>query len=220
MEKKFYIIKNETDKSVGKTSCQTLPLPTNYDSSLLVGDNSMTKMRNDKAPECKPNLIWELDPKSKLTNVISVSNVVSKGFLMDSKTKKIFEEFNLGSHAFYEAQLIYEKKHLEYHWFHPIYFPIEKIDFSNSAFFVSSISYRKIKDIAINDYSDFIQKKKENLGKFIIPSKISLIKECDKELDVYIFPFSKSRIFVSNYLVDALYKKCTSGFKIIEQDIF
>ena len=56
------------------------------------GPNSRIRLEWDKFPDFVPDLRFELHKKSKLTDVVSESNISARGFLINEKVKEIFDE--------------------------------------------------------------------------------------------------------------------------------
>ena len=103
---KYYSLSYSTDeKEVGKVWPQCKAIPEGYDHKWLDLPNSMTKLTNDAFPNENPDLVFELDKKAKLTDIISPSNIYAVGLLVNEKAKLILEGFNLITHIFFWQRL-------------------------------------------------------------------------------------------------------------------
>lgn len=216
-----------TDKKTIGTSgypqCKSVPKSLGLDFSWFDNPNSMTNLDNDDFPNFKPNLLFELEDKAILTDVISPSNISAKGFLISSKLKKILDNFNLMEHRYYGATVISKGIEKEYFWLHfkdcdEKY--LGEINFVSSSFYVANLAFVRIDDIIIKSYKDFWEKKMNLSMKHILGSKIELSENLKKKnLDLFYFPYVLDYYLVSKKLYKAINDNEITGFEIKEQNV-
>lgn len=222
----YYFISNSSDeKIVGKKipQCKGIPSSMGLNSKWFDKPNSMTKLTNEHFPDFEPELIFELEEKSNLTDVISPSNISAMGFLINQKTKDVFDKFNLMEHKYYTATLIVKGIPTIYYWLHfkenSDYF-LSNIDYDKSTFHICDLAYSKISDIEINSYSDYLDKKRNLQMRYISCSKLFLKDEILKmEYDLFYIGHMFLHCFASFKLVEAITKYNISGLEIKEQQI-
>jgi uncharacterized protein DUF1629 len=151
----YCLLANSIDgKEIGSEFHQTQGLPDGYTVRFYDRPNSMTKLNNDEFPKDNTELIWQMEPKAILTDVVSASNITAQGLLCNNKVREIFESHKLCEHKFYPATLIHEGKELNYHWFHPIEQDLDIIDFEKSEFALTDYARFAKESIYLNSYSD------------------------------------------------------------------
>jgi hypothetical protein len=223
---KYYFFYNTGDeKIVGKKYPQCKGMPTNMGltSKWFEQPNSMTKLNNEDFPNFEPELIFELEDKAILTDVVSPSNVSAKGFLINQKVRDIIIHFNLMEHRYYPAILIVKGQKLPFYWLHfkdNNDFLLENIDYEKSIFHVSNLAYMKINDLEIKSYQEYIKYRKSLSMKYISASKLALsdvLKE--KEFDLFYFGHMFLHCFISLRLVEALKIHNVTGLDFNEQSI-
>lgn len=113
MEMKYFLVANSTNNQIiGKKypQCKGMPSKMGLTFKWFEQPNSMTKLTNDEFPNFEPELIFELEEKALLTDVVSPSNILAKGLLVNERVKNIFSHFKLMEHRYYPATLIVEGK--------------------------------------------------------------------------------------------------------------
>jgi hypothetical protein len=154
------------DKEVGPKLFQTQGLPDGYTVRFFDSPNSMTKLNNKEFPKENPELIWQMEPTSILTDVVRPGNITAKGLLCNNKVREILESHNLCEHRFYPATLIHEGKELKYQWFHPIEQDLDIIDFEKSEFALTDFAFYIKKILKIKNVEDFIQEKSKKFDDY------------------------------------------------------
>lgn len=214
---KYYFLSTSVDEKEIGTYFQTEGLPEGYTSKWYDEPDSMTKLVRDSLPDFIPDLKWELKPKAKLTDIISVGNITATGFLMNEKAKAIFQSFNLIDHKFHNATLFVKSQPLHYYYLQLTNGNFENIDIEKSSFCITNAFRLKKNDIIITSYNDLIEKQKKlEFGNIISAEKIH-IKNTD--FDLFFFPFIHNDIFVSEKLLNELRKYKITGYRVKGQDI-
>ncbi len=215
---KYFILSNATDKKeIGKIYPQCKGVPKGYSFDWYDDSNSMTKLTNEEFPKEKPALVFELDKKAKLTDVISPSNISARGFLMNEKVKDLLVDFNIINHKIYSATLFANRQMYDYFWFHPVKNNFDGIDFKKSEFIEADIFKDKIKDINVNsikDYNKYWEEARKDIN-FIIPEKLVLTQEY-KQLDIFFFPLIHQYLIVSENFIKILQEQKIIGFEYKE----
>ena len=222
---KYYFLSNSTDEEViGKyPQCKGLPSRMGLTYEWFEQPNSMTKLTNEDFPEFKPELIFELEGKARLTDVVSPSNITAKGLLVNEKIKELFSQFKLMEHKYYPANLFFHGLEYQYYWLH--FKDCEEkylggIDYQNSSFFLSNLAFMKVKDMSIISRDDFWDKKMNLPMRHIRATKLQLSNGLSNErLDLFYLPFIHSDFLVSNQLSRAIEVTDITGFEIREQSI-
>lgn len=223
---KYYSISNETnEKIIGKKYPQCKGMPSNMGLTFkwFEQPNSMTKLTNDDFPDFEPELIFELEEKAILTDVVSPSNISAKGFLINQKVKDIFSHFNLMEHRYYPSTLIVKGNKLPYYWLHfkdseEKY--LSGVDYSESHFSVTNLAYIKIEDIQILSRDDFWNKKMNLPMKHIRVENLALTDKLkNQDLDLFYIPYIHSHFFSSDRLIEVLKAYNIRGVEVKEQSI-
>lgn len=223
----YYFILNSTDeKIIGREfpQCKGMPSGMGLNHKWFEQPNSMTKLTNDVFPDFEPELIFELEEKAILTDIVSPSNISAKGFLINQKVKNILSHFNLMEHRYYPATLIVRGEKFNYYWLHfkendEEY--LSGINYNESSFVITNLALAKIDDIQIDSRDDFWIKKKKLPMKHIRAEKIKLIDEIKrKHLDLFYIPYLHSHFFCSHRLIDVLKAYNIRGIEIKVQSIF
>lgn len=213
-------------KTIGKSGypqCKGVPKSLGLDFSWFDEPNSMTNLDNDNFPNFKPNLIFELEEKATLTDVISPSNISAKGLLINDKLRNILDVFNLMEHRYYDATVISKGVEKNYFWLHfkdcdEKY--LGGIDYGDSSFYVANLAFTKIDDIDIKSYQDFWEKKMNLSMKHILGSEIKLSESLEnKKLDLFYFPYVLNDYLISEKLYKSIIDNEITGFEIKEQSI-
>lgn len=221
---KYYFISNSGDeKMVGKKfpQCKGMPSGMGLTYKWFEQPNSMTKLTNEEFPNFEAELIFELEEKAILTDVVSPSNISAKGFLINQKVKDILGHFNLMEHMYYPAPLTVKGMKLPYYWLHfkdneEKY--LSGVDYSEALFSVTNLAYAKIEDIQILSRDDFWSKKMNLPMKHIRVEKLKLTDEIqNQELDLFYIPYIHSHFFCSDRLVEVLKAYNVTGLEIREQ---
>jgi len=214
----YYFISISTDlKEIGRYY-QTKGLPEGYTSKWFDEPNSMTNLAYNALPDFIPDLKWELESKAKLTDIISAGNITADGFLMNEKTKEIFQQFNLLEHKFHDATLIVKGQKLRYYFLQIVCKDFDMIDFQRSSFCVASLTGIKKYDINIFSSDDLFEKQKQlDIGVGIKLEKLFLKNNI--EPDLFFFPYLHVDYFASQSLVNALNDNNITGYQTLPQRI-
>jgi hypothetical protein len=217
---KYYILSNATDeKEIGGTYPQCKGVPDGYSFDWYDKPNSMTKLTNKFFPKQNPDLVFELDEKAILTDIVSPSNISAKGFLLNEKTKNLLSDFNIIEHEFYRATIFAKGYAHKYFWLHLVKDNFDGVNFSKSNFIEVDVFRDKIKDVNVNSLSDYnkhweVSRKDIN---FITTQKLVLEKQF--EFDLFFFPLIHNHIIASQSLINCFIENKITGVKIKEAAI-
>jgi hypothetical protein len=222
----YYILSNETDKKIiGKQypQCKGMPSGLGLTSNWFEQKNSMTKLSNNEVPDFTPDLIFELESDAILTDVISPSNISAKGLLINSRTKQLFDKYEIMDHKYFHATVYFKKTKLDYYWLHFIDIDglmLKDIDYNLSSFFIADIVFSKIEDIDIQSYEDYLSEKM-NLSMQYIRAEKLIFKPMtkSKECDLFYLDQLASKFFISKALKNDIEVNNISGLLIKEQSI-
>jgi|SRR5690606_22365631 len=204
----YYILKNDLDeKIVGKDYPQVDCL-TMHQAHLITSWRLF---------DPKPNLKFKLKKRALLTDVLNKSAISSAGFLINLKIKKIFDEFNIMRHQYFDVSV--EAKNgeiLNYFWLHLTEPQLtEKLDFNKTIFFETEFTFRK-QPILLKSYNHYKDLKEKDLeASFGVElEKIALSDNFDNSLDMFTFlPFDKN-VYISERLKNTIEENEIKGFKI------
>ncbi len=210
---KYYIIENSTEREIGSTfpqlHCTTQPYA--------------HQISHWEFPKFKPKLEFELEYKAKLTDVLSDGSISGTGFLVNSKLKKLFDQFNIMKHKFYDAKVINpkNKKSYLYYWMHLCEPELTMhLNYTKSTFFETLWTFRE-KEITIDSLQHYKKlKAKDKEAKFGVEvEEIFLSNQFDKTLDMFTFlPFADD-IFISEKLYKELLQNHITGFELKESNL-
>lgn len=204
----YYTLDNRTDKEVGnvfpQVDCinQELAHAIKFDAFL---------------PNLDTEILFKLEPKAKLTDVLSQGAIAAHGLLVNRKVIDIFASFNLMKHKYYKC-LVKDKKDNthEYFFLHLADNFTEKIDYEKSIFYSTRSTFRQ-EEIKISSYEDYL--KKQNLNNFLWGveiDKISFDKSNNISHDLFSsIPFDMG-IYITLKLKLALEEYNISGITIKE----
>jgi hypothetical protein len=148
----FFSIVNSTDDSVGFVFPQVGCLNQELAHSIT----------HDEFNNFDRELLFQLEPKAKLTDVLSDASISAYGLLVNEKVRNILAEFTLMRHSYYKCIVrdSHGKTH-NYSWLHLADNSLlNKIDYRNSKFYTLEYGFRE-HDIELSSYEDYkIQRKK------------------------------------------------------------
>lgn len=212
----YFLISNSTDKKEVGHYIQCKGMPDGYNYKWYDEPNSMTNLTNDTFPDFEPDLVFELEKKAKLTDVISTSNISAKGFLVNEKIKNIFDRFNLMEHKYYPAIVIYKEQKFNYYWLHfkeneSKY--LNYIKYNESKFYIGNLARWKEKDVVISDVKTYL-----NLRKNLVFKLISIDTICfnntfyNKPKDIFYIDNLHFDFIISETLKNVMQESKITGF--------
>jgi hypothetical protein len=215
---KYYLLDTDTsNKKVVGAYPQTTFIK-EYDFN---APNSMHNLSFYEFPSFVPDLRFALEKKAKFSDVVHPSNITANGFLLNEKTRTVFEQFNLVSHQYYEASIIDLKinKTLPYFWLHLINNTYEGIDFQKSSFYFLDNSFQRLTDAPIHFENEiaflaFKEQLCEKFGSFTGGIEhLVLTKEIKaKKIEVLFFQGGLfSDYIVSEIFIEAIQKAGITG---------
>ena len=178
---------------------------------------SMTNIRYDRFPDFVPDLRYEVEEKSKMTDVLGKVLTDSSGFLISEKLLGIFLKFNLCQHHIYDADVLHKGSWYRYFLLHILAEEdFSGIDFDNSVFFEEKFETRlRISDVKFHDEASYWKARSKFADEwhFIKAEKITLSSEFrKKEPDVFFFKYALTRVLFSERLVEEIKKQKITGF--------
>ncbi len=174
----------------------------------------------DRIPDFEPNLnYFKIVPKTKLTDFISAVSL-STGFLISSRSKKLFEQFLLPHHKFYHASLMYKKKlYSDYYYFHYISDLSENINYSQTEFFAAN-SLKIVETFKVKDSEELRQKEDLYFPKYEIRTNKYFLKSNHSiPYDIFHVSFIDTRTYISHRLKTALEEANITGIEIVPTDV-
>lgn len=202
----YYTLDNRTDKEVGLIFPQVSCL----------SQMDAHRLEYNEFPSFTPKLVFALDRKTKLTDVLSQAAISAHGLLISEQFKKLLEGFNLMQHKFYAATVQTKKGDMLY-WMH---FAdndlINCIDYKASKFFRTEYGYRE-EDIELVSFADYKTKKKKYAKTGTIQSDfIQLNDNFSRNLDCFILPLFDSHLYISEKVTQAIEVENITGIEIKE----
>ena len=180
--------------------------------------NSMTNIKQNEFPKFIPDLRYEIQKNSKITDNLDFANTDTMGFLINEKLSNIFSKFNVTNFQIYEAQVLYKGKWYPYFLLHIL--PLKDfscIDFDNSIFFKEQIVPRKrINEVKFYDEDSFrvLRNNFQDKDHWIIADKITLTEDFkNKNIDVFYLKFGITRVLFSERLVEEIKRNNITGFE-------
>src|SRR5688572_9942371 len=89
----YYRIENRTDKEVGNVFPQVS----------CVSINLAHQIQIDEFSYFDSELLFELQPKAKITDILSQAAISAPGLLVNPKVRDLFSQFNLSQHRYYKC---------------------------------------------------------------------------------------------------------------------
>ena len=199
----YYTIENRTDDEVGhvfpQVTCSSLDLA--------------HSISFDKRSNLDREILFQLAPKAKLTDVLSQAAISAHGLLINKKVKYLLSGFKLVQHQFYKCEVRDLKgTSFEYYWLHLAdYSLLNKINYRSSKFYTLEFGFRE-NDIMLNSYHDYLLKK-EQLGKMqgIGADFVQLNKEFDSSLDLFNIPIFGKGIYAKTSLAEGFLNNRITG---------
>ncbi len=216
----YYLLENAISRKQVGTQFQTR-IGDDYD---VEGPNSRIHLKYDEFPDFIPDLRFELEDAAKLTDVVRQDNISAKGFLINEKVKKIFDQCRLPEHRYYEASLLdHDGNVLPYYWLHLISNDYQMVDFQQSLFRKSNSplktsSTKNAPIYPIKDFDDY--QKKSNLlivnsGEFIVLDHLKIDNSQGFDM-LHFSQLSVVYVFISEKMAGLLKKAKVSGIDITE----
>ncbi len=216
----YYRLRNAvTRKQVG-TMFQTNGFIEGYN---IHGPNSRVRLEPDEFPNFVPDLRFGLIEKAKLTDVVHASNMSAKGFLINEKVKKIFDQCLLPEHRYYDASLLdREGNNLPYYWLYLKSNDYQMVDFEKSVFRKTPRVVKNflIKNDPIYSVKNFDEYEKVHYGSTIEDDYVILdilkIRNTMNYDMLHFYKLSTTDIYISEKLATLLKKEKVTGIDIIE----
>lgn len=206
-------------KETGPIYPQVQKMSSGYDNK---ADNSIKKLfRHWKSfPDFKPNLdSFVLEPKSKQTDILS-NALSSRGIILNSKAKAIFESVKTCPIQFYEASVIHHRQLLDdYFWMHIVSDYTDFVDYTNSTFFIYQNFMKNIGYIEVLSKEDLIEKEEKlkrdnpNTTLAIWSEKIKMLSSFDMELQLFTICKFDANLYIDQSLKNILIENKITGYR-------
>lgn len=224
---RYFELSHATDKKIiGKEYPQCLGIPNEKldIDGWLNKPNSFSNLNNKDFPDFEPEFLFELEEKSKLTDVVSPSNISAIGFLVNQKVIDILSNFKLMEYRVYPATLVVNKKRLNYFWLHfkeNREFFISNIDYKNTTFYIRNMAFKKIEDIDINSYQEYLNINQSlAFGKDISVNNLIFNEVLNNEkYDLFFINSIFLGIRISEKLKEKIIESEITGFNISEKEV-
>ncbi len=210
----YYTLKNDLDdKIVGKDYPQVDCL-TMHQAHLITSWHLF---------DPKPNLKFKLKKRAVLTDTLKDITIGGgTGFLINTKTKGVFDKFNIMRHQYFDASVETQKGEvLNYFWLHLTEPQLtEKLDFHRTLFYRTEWTFRK-EPIILNSYNHYKElKAKDTEASFGVEiDKVALSDNFDSDLDMFTFLPFDNKVYISERLKNAIEENGIIGFKIEKVDV-
>ena len=174
-------------------------------------------------PDFEPNLEYLiLAPKSRITNILSVAMLTLYGFFVDTKVEKVFKDFNLPKHRYYNSKVKRKTKIYDnYKWLHIVSDYTDFICYESSKFY----TYNFFDDVFLSKINpaskEILISLKEKMKKdhfFTIKAKKIALSPNFFELKLDLFKISEfdHDFYISERLKKALIESKITGYSISE----
>ncbi len=162
----------------------------------------------------------KLDPKAKITDIISLGLLHGSGLWINTKVKQILDNSNLPPHQYFKTVIKHKIQSYEYYWFHIATDLRSEIDFSSSFFYQGrEDSGNKETGYQFEDYADYLDyTTTDDRMKYGLPRAKTLffLKKFNPKFDIfYIGKFDHST-YISNELKSKLLERDITGLDFIE----
>jgi hypothetical protein len=209
---KYYLLSNATDeKEIGKTYPQCKGVPNGYTFAWYDEPDSMTNLINKEFPKNNPNLIFELEEKAILTDVVSPSNISARGILMNERALNIINKKKILNNEIYSGELKKGNEKFKYYWLHLVHDNFDNIDFINSNFIETNLFRHKVSDLKIENEYQFKIEFEKCLKRSNIISVERLKLKTTFNYDLFFFPKIHSDLIVSEVLLNKLESENITG---------
>jgi hypothetical protein len=199
----YYKLENRTDKEVGNV----FPQVSCFNQKLA------HSIKFDEFSNFDTEILFELSPKAKLTDVLSQATISSHGLLINQKVKDLFVGFTIMEHRYYKC-IVKDQKGIthNYYWLHIVKDLTDAINYNLSTFYYTQSGFKK-GAINLKSYTHYLDQKKENGILWGVKiDKISLNKSIDIFDLISCIPFEMG-IYISPLLNVHLQENKISGIE-------
>lgn len=200
----YYSIKNSIGKETGNVFPQVHCLTQLH----------AHQLHSDEFPNFEPSLVFELEKKAKLTDVLSQAAISAQGLLISKKLKTLLEEHNLMRHKFYPSLVKTRDGDVVYYWLHLCQSYAEFIDYKQSVFCWTKFELQQ-GEIDVSSIEDYNKKKKEHdINWGVDVESIKLTDKFSPNIDVFSFMPFDFTLYISDRLRNQLLDLRITGLKI------
>lgn len=207
MNKAYYRLSLETDRKKIGHYIQCKGVPTGYTISIY---KDATKLSSTEFPTFPPKLIWELEEKAILTDILSPSNINGRGLLVNKSVKEVLEKFNLWKVKFHPADVYVKEKNYEYYWLQVLDSGFEGIDFKDTYYVKTTFRNGLTQNLQIDSVEEYRQEFELCKGPSLMWIGCEKLKLTDAFSHYNIFV--KSNVSITALIVNEALKKALSIF--------
>ena len=174
------------------------------------------QIKFDKFSYFDSEFLFELQPKAKLTDVLSQAAISAHGLLINKKVRDLISGLNIMQHRYYKC-LVKDLKDVrhDYYWLHiSDYSVLNKINYKESKFYLREGGFRE-GNIELDSFDDY-KNKKGSLGILYTfhADNIVIAKDFDSSLDLFSIPIFTNKIIVSERLKDLTISEKITGILV------
>lgn len=203
----FFSISNSTDNTVGFVFPQVGCLNQELAHSIKFSEfNNFDR-----------EMLFQLEPNAKLTDVLSQASISADGLLINSKVRDILNEFTLMTHRYYKCVVRDNRDNLhDYYWIHLIDNSLlNKIDYPNSKFYAREYGFRE-HDVELTSYEDYEIQRRQLGDMWGIGSDCLKLKDNSDFPDLFRVPLLGNEIVVRPKLAESMRINGVTGLVIEE----
>lgn len=213
----MYYIEESSGPDIGTDYPQAVVKPLIYPLAIDHGVYELMRYFNE-LPDFEPKIgDIIVSDTAILTDIISSSFFgMYNGKLLSEKALKVLLTHRLPNHKAYKVNIIHHDKRYTYYWLHIVACDISnKINYEKSSFYIANTIGKKISDVNVQSYNEYIEvKKKIGVTKSIKPHKLYVIIE--PELDLFHFNTSWYPFIISEELKTEFQNQKITGLYILQ----
>ncbi len=182
--------------------------------------SEVAKKCDNRVLDFVPQLTFELDNKTKLTDFISYngSYLRCKCLLVSEKALRLLQGFHLPEHVVYPATIEYKKKKVEYFILLPTRIHNEAIDYLQTQFYIEDRLTKVQKTIRPVDEKEFGSKRfkmKPLETVEALDNKIYFMEGAVLNLDLILVILRRTEFYISDGLRVALLESDLTGYEVL-----
>jgi len=181
--------------------------------------SEVAKKCDNRLLEFVPQLTFELDNKTQLTDFISYngSYLRCKCLLVSEKALLFLQGFSLPEHVVYPVTIEHKRKKVEYFLFLPIRIHNDVIDYQKTQFYIEDRLSKTRKTIQPTDEKDFDQKRlkiKPLETIKTIDDRIYFVEKHIMSLDLVLLMLWGYEFYISSELRESLLSSDLTGYEV------
>mgnify|MGYP000161914068 CR=1 FL=1 len=202
---------------------QCVNVPNGKESSFYYEKDSPSNYSNERPVEYTNKLYFEMYPKAKITDLISVPLVSSTHLLVSEKFYNLLKGFEIDLFSAHEAVVVKDGIEFKYFYIHFIWNGFDNIDLEKSSFFYTKnmLIKKKIKEVRFNsleEYSNlFLEQRKSGLRLHVAAEKIVLKEGFNKDLFGVQYLTPMDYLYISESLKESIQENKITGIVVRKQ---